>query len=646
MLIKSITLENFRQFKGKQVIKFSTDSDKNVTVLKGENGSGKTTILEAFRWCFYSEFNLPNPWKMLNTDITNKMNPLDVKDVSVEINFYHNKTEYFIKRCETFIKKNGGDVERLSRDSSFKKKDKNGNLVTEDDYEVNTIIPKDLSTYFFFDGERIENLAKPGNKGKKDLSHAVRSVLGLDILLNAKKHLTKLSEEFEKDYNDGNSQEVDRIRNELIETRKEVEKYNQIIITNEEEVQILNEKIKEREEKIKANSAESQLQSNRENLENEKVNTEKNVESLLKDIEKNNKYNLPEFLANKLLNLSSGKIDLSSIKAKGIIGMDGAAIEYIINRGECICGQKIVKGSEAYNKLIIQKDYQPPASLGTIMVQFNERTENVRNSADDFYKTFKEKYMKVNGNKERAEKISDHINKITEQLMGSENVKELENERLEYLKEKRELEDKLVEYRIKLENATNSIVELEKELDKLALTNDRNKIIKLRKSYSMELERLLADYYNDKENKVRNELSKRVSEIFDNLIDTNHRIEINEDYTFRVIDIDGEDATSQGQDVITSFAFIGGLIDIARKEHNDLDDTEPYPLIMDAPFAKLSKTHRRNVARILPKIAEQFILFTVDSQYEGDIEETLKPKIGRQYELKMHFEDEKYTEIR
>lgn len=41
MLIKSITLNNFRQFKGKQILEFSTDTDKNVTVLLGDNTFGK-----------------------------------------------------------------------------------------------------------------------------------------------------------------------------------------------------------------------------------------------------------------------------------------------------------------------------------------------------------------------------------------------------------------------------------------------------------------------------------------------------------------------------------------------------------------------------------------------------------------------------
>ena len=45
MLLKSMSLTNFRQSNGTQSISFSVDPEKNVTVIMGENGSGKTTLL-------------------------------------------------------------------------------------------------------------------------------------------------------------------------------------------------------------------------------------------------------------------------------------------------------------------------------------------------------------------------------------------------------------------------------------------------------------------------------------------------------------------------------------------------------------------------------------------------------------------------
>ena len=46
MLLKKLTLINFRPFKGEHVIEFSTDKDKNITLVMAENGAGKTTLLQ------------------------------------------------------------------------------------------------------------------------------------------------------------------------------------------------------------------------------------------------------------------------------------------------------------------------------------------------------------------------------------------------------------------------------------------------------------------------------------------------------------------------------------------------------------------------------------------------------------------------
>ena len=55
MLLQKIILKNFRQFYGQQEIVFSSDTDKNVTLIHAENGVGKTTLLNAVLWCFYEK---------------------------------------------------------------------------------------------------------------------------------------------------------------------------------------------------------------------------------------------------------------------------------------------------------------------------------------------------------------------------------------------------------------------------------------------------------------------------------------------------------------------------------------------------------------------------------------------------------------
>ncbi|AGB42042.1 hypothetical protein Halha_2159 [Halobacteroides halobius DSM 5150] len=647
MLVKSITLKNFRQYKGEQKIDFSVDPDKNITVIKGENGAGKTTLLESFSWCLYKKLNLPNKDRLLNTDLANRLKPKDTAELFVKINLEHNNTEYFIKRSEEFMKKDNEDLDRKSRDFNIQMKKNDGTLkdIKRPKREIDNILPDDLSTYFFFDGERIENLSKSNRKGKKDLSEAVKNILGLDILLNAEKHLRKLVKEFESDYNDDNSSQMKSLREELREDRKKEKKYKKLVNTNEEEIEEVKEKIEELTEKIKANASAAEKQKAREQYEDQIESLERDIEALKEDIEKINKDNLPEFIASKLLSLCRDKFDLSELESKGISGIDGSAIDSIIESGRCICGQKIKKGEKHYQKLLEQKKYQPPASLGTIIIQFNDKTEDVKNKGSNFVNSFEEKYKDIERKRDQIENLERKVEEISQELRDAEDVKELEEKKENHEEELEELKDKHTDNLSELKKVKGEIENKEAELDKLALNSTKNTKIAVRKRYANEVKKEILEYYKKKEEEVREKLNAKVSEVFDQLIETNHKIEINDDYTFRVIDIDGEDATSQGQDVITSFAFIGGLIKLAKERHEDIEVTEPYPLIMDAPFAKLSKAHRKNVANVLPEIVEQFILFTVDSQYEGDIEEAIQGQIGKEYELDMKIEDEKYTEV-
>ena len=50
--IVSIELNNYRQYYGKQKIEFSS-REEGFTAILGENGHGKSNLLNAINWCFY-----------------------------------------------------------------------------------------------------------------------------------------------------------------------------------------------------------------------------------------------------------------------------------------------------------------------------------------------------------------------------------------------------------------------------------------------------------------------------------------------------------------------------------------------------------------------------------------------------------------
>lgn len=55
MTIREIELNNFRIYKGKNKIDLSPNGDRNLIIVSGDNGFGKTTFLMSLVWCLYGK---------------------------------------------------------------------------------------------------------------------------------------------------------------------------------------------------------------------------------------------------------------------------------------------------------------------------------------------------------------------------------------------------------------------------------------------------------------------------------------------------------------------------------------------------------------------------------------------------------------
>ena len=71
MKISKIEFENFRNFKDRGEIKCSADG--KLTIIYGENGTGKTTLHQLFQWFFYGDvhFNKTTTDRLYNLSFEN-----------------------------------------------------------------------------------------------------------------------------------------------------------------------------------------------------------------------------------------------------------------------------------------------------------------------------------------------------------------------------------------------------------------------------------------------------------------------------------------------------------------------------------------------------------------------------------------------
>ena len=126
MLLKSIKLENFRQFRDESIDFAEGENGKNVTIILGENGTGKTTFAQAFFWCMYGETEFADK-VILNKIVATEMTPSDEKEVRVTLALRHGEVDYKLIRKQVYHKDHSGNVKGDNTIFDIEMKDSSGN---------------------------------------------------------------------------------------------------------------------------------------------------------------------------------------------------------------------------------------------------------------------------------------------------------------------------------------------------------------------------------------------------------------------------------------------------------------------------------------------------------------------------------------
>lgn len=655
MKIKSLTLHNFRQFKD-LTLDFSTDNNKNVTVILAENSIGKTTLTQSIKWCLYGEeeTDLENKSNMLNQSV--KDNSMKEKELYwVEVNIVEENTVYNIRReKEVFTRNNRSASEdkvtmeyqnNLGETIILNSLNSTENL-KKINRMINKILTREMSQYFIFDGERINNLGSNNNKSKKDIQKAISAINGLPILENSIRSLQKvekiLRNEVIKSINDKDLTSLDRKRNNLENECKDFsERINEITIEIERKEQRVNEldselgqfdqiksKIEERKKlEIKMKKSSNAIESKQKNVLNSMGNYLIKSMALLvqekfKDLTFNEEY-----------------------EAKSIPNMQADAIDKIIERGVCICGEKITESHLQH--LLEQKNYQPPISNAVLIETFKSETKSFISGMNENYIQIK---LNTNQYYEYIEEVDDDISKMKELDLAigssdSESIQQKNDERRNLKKEISESHKILGAYEQQLLTAEESLKDAKSLYDKLVkekAANDYNSI-------KVELVEDSILFLEDKNKKERSErkqsIEKNANAHLSQIIYKNKHIELNDNYEYSVKEFNGVVASpSEGERVSISISLILAIIDAHKEKVNenrqknenlDLEYEKDFVIIMDAAFATLDNQFSERISNKLPHSVEQVVLFSTKRQYEGAVQKSLEKYLGRMYELRI-----------
>lgn len=655
MIIKSIILKDFRQYKGKQEIKFSTGKEKNVTVILGLNTSGKTTIIEAFKWCLYKETNY------LQKDLINKETiaelgaPQDV-ETYVEITLIHSNIEYIIRRTQNYFKSLGGKSTAKKDKLSLSYKDEKGKSEQVRENEsgdiINTILPSELSDYFFFDGERIGDI---GNRS--DIKNAVQGLMGLDVITEAKNRLdpnkaNTVTSRFESRLDIGSDKSSEKLTKDIADEQDKLEKYRNNMLDVEKELKDYKRVLRQTEEKISANKDVRDKQIERTKIEKGLKKDKSRLAELNKRIRKEFSSKAINFFSIPLIDKAAHTLDNTEEEVEGIKGMNASSIDHIINRGTCICGNDLKHNEEARGNILYEKKLLPPYHIGTMVSETKKSYEYIEDRGYKFEEDIMMDISKHQGLKDEIEDSEKDLENINKELIDDDKVGELDFERSKYKDKIKDLNNKRDTIIRSIGSADNKIDTLKKRKESLAITSDRNKEVYKCIAYSKALYNYFKDNYKKREKIVKDSLQKNVNEIFDEIYHGKRYVKIDDNYKVTLDTMVNEGRTktdmSKGLEAVKNFSFVAGLVKIAKekvKGEDDMDIEEPYPLVMDAPFSNIDEIHIANISKVLPKVSEQviWILMEKDWNYAKD---SLSDRIGYLYEIEKVNNSETYSKMK
>lgn len=649
MLIKSLRMENFRQFKGTTKVEFSTDPIKNVTIILGDNTFGKTTLLQAFNWCFYGTVVFPNnPDFLLNLEKANDMMNGDTNEVEVEISVIHDGAEYIITRTQNYTMTNGKVKGEAVPHVKVSYRQPSGEMESVKAVHVknviNNILPQDLSTYFFFDTERVNSIST-----RKDVADAVKGLLGLSILDSAIKHLgtrsaktTVIGKYYASMDSEGDSKAQDALRKiQACEAKREV---------IEEQIEECKSQIAHYESRkdqldaiLRDNQTTSTLQKKKEDLER-RINQEKSaMESATTQFFKEFSSGSLAFFAQPLLGTVDAFLKEVKIDDKGVKDITKDSILELLTRGRCICGAEVREGNEAFKHLMAELNYVPPESIGNTVRHYREKLSSFSNGATRTYESLQERFQAIYRSKNRIQEWEDELLEISSSIKGKENMRQYEVELSDVKARLRDLNAK--KERLIRDDATqkNEIDRNKKVYDSLVAVSDKNKELMALIEYAEEIQNWLSETYKSKEVVIRESLESEVNEIFERMYHGHRRVVIDQKYQVSLLttisDKEVAAGESEGSNRVKNFAFIAGLVALAKQKimtdssSSGFDlSSEPYPLVMDAPFSNADETHTANISKVLPEIAEQVIMFVMKKDWNY-AEPVMAHRVGTQYQL-------------
>lgn len=617
MKIKAIEFENFRNFKGRNIIRCSTDG--KVTIVYGNNGDGKTTLHQLFQWAFYNQvhFNKTASDKMYNLEL--ERDTLFGKPIKVwaTIEFEHDGGDYLLRR-EWIYKKGLDDTKKIGEDFSISKKDDdyNWNRLSNPDAVIDQLIPSGLSEYFFFDGENmIADLRTKGHESAPRLKKALYSILDLNLLENAVHHIGRTDQKTTVLGRLFLSKAGSSTDSAVASAKAAVEQYEgKISLLKENLNKLLDEKskkttfVKEASERIGGTKSKKEYERQRNQHRANRDSFLKQEEKALGMFGAEIIRNYPRLLMARTMERTSKIPSTETHGTAAFQGISKALIESLLKSNICLCGQPLTNEHHEHLRSFL-KDL--PYSVDILYEQFVKKNqERKKEYAPQF---LRDCMINVLNYRDKASEEDRKISELDEQEKNSDITLQdlIDDRRKAELAIQNDLDPKIQKSHeqinintIALNKKIKVFNEQTEGLQSYKQAEARITLIEaVKETLESQLNRYALDYSQ--------RLEREIQALLDKMLTSKREVAVSSDFTMRVYDSYHDESKSEGQFAVVSFAYIGGILNLLKTEQ--ALQCKEYPLVLDGPFSKLGLDHRQNVIENIPHFAPQVIIFSKDN---------------------------------
>jgi DNA sulfur modification protein DndD len=648
--LHELVLENFRQFAGVQRIAFATESQRNVTLVYGANGSGKTTLLNAFTWVLYEQLSpdFEQQGRLINDSIWAET-PLGTEaGVKVTLHFEHNGEHYLLRRSARATR-GTSDAQALGKtEVTLQVQNKAG---ASDQLEgandrIDRILPRRLSSFFFFNGERMEHLVR--REAYSEIEQAIKTLLGLEQVERAVKHLPQAQKKLEAELTKLGDPRIQELTEALNFERDKFKKADDDLKTAHDNLASAQDHKEAIDGNLRKLAATSELQRQRDDLEqrvrqsNERQNqAQQELRSILND---------RGFLS-FLTTLPHATLETAAtLRAKGELPapLKRQFVDDLLDHGQCICGTALVDGEEAHRHV---SEWRRRAGLAEVEAMWGQVAAQAKGFLDDratLATDLANLRGRVASEVATRKNLDDRLSAVSAQLsnLPLEDAQKLEARRNEWEQRIGQLQREIGRADLAKRDAEGQQQKLERELGREKLHDERAEVARRRVSVVRDVREALAKVLDIRTNTVRCELDERIRVAYKSITFKPYAPELNENFELELWqNVKGSRLTvpkSTGENQILSLSFVGALAGLAREraegQHDgvaNLPGSEGaiFPIVMDAAFGNLDDSYRRDIARSLPRLAPQVVVLVSKAQGEGPVAGEMASYCGREHVL-------------